>query len=336
MRFIKRLLIGLAGLLVLLVGIGLVLPASARVERSVLIARPASLIFPVLNSFKRFNEWSPWHDLDPNATYDYSGPDSGVGASMSWKGNEAVGEGHQTITASDADSRIASDLDFGPMGVAKVELKLAAEGAGTRVSWSFQKDMGYDLIGRYFGLMMDRFVGADYDKGLAQLQALIETFPNTDIAGADIQILTVSAHPILYVTASSTQELPAITQAYADAYSLILPIMEAADLVPAGPVMGIDNYWDERGYSFDAAIPVDRIDIELTAPVQAGHTYAGRAVRVRYVGAYSGLGEAQARGEAFIAVHALTRKDRIYTEFVSDAGSTPESDLISDVYLPVE
>lgn len=336
MKVLKGLFLGIIGLIVVLAIVGLFLPSSARVERSIVIDRPASLIFPVLNSFERFNEWSPWYGLDPTAEYSYSGPSSGVGARMDWKGNEAVGVGTQTITASEPDSRIATDLDFGEMGVAKVELKLTPEGQGTRVTWGFQTDFGYDLVGRYFGLLMDRFVGADYEKGLAQLKALVESFPNTDIAGADIELIDVAARPILYVTASSSQDLDAISKAYADAYGLILPLMNAAELVPTGPVLGIDNYWDDRGYGFDAAIPVARTDIELQAPVQAGQTYAGRAVRVRYVGAYAGLGDAQSKGEAYIAVHKLKAHDRVYTEFVSDPGDTPEDQLISVVYLPVE
>ncbi|MGE4072037.1 MAG: SRPBCC family protein [Lysobacterales bacterium] len=336
MKVLKGLFIGIVGLIVILAIVGLFLPSTSRVERSIVIDRPASLVFPVLNSFERFNEWSPWFGLDPAAEYSYSGPSSGVGAKMEWKGNEAVGSGSQLITASKPDSQIDIDLEFSDFGVAKVGLKLEPQDKSTKVTWSYTADSGFDLIGRYFGLIVDRFVGADYEKGLAKLKALVETFPNTDIAGADIEVVEVTARPILYVTASSSQELDAISAAYADAYGKILPLMNAAELVPTGPVLGIDNYWDERGYGFDAAIPVERTDIELQAPVQAGQTYAGRAVRVRYVGAYAGLGEAQNKGEAYIAVHKLKAHDRVYIEFVSDPGDTPEDELISVVYLPVE
>ena len=336
MKVLKGLFLGIIGLIVVLAIVGLFLPSSARVERSIVIDRPASLIFPMLNSFERFNEWSPWFGLDPAAEYSYSGPSSGVGARMQWKGNAAVGSGSQLITDSKPESQIDIDLEFSDIGIAKVGLRLEPQDKGTRVTWSYTADAGFDLIGRYFGLIVDRFVGADYEKGLVQLKALVESFPNTDIAGADIELIDVAARPILYVTASSSQDLDAISKAYADAYGLILPLMNAAELVPTGPVLGIDNYWDDRGYGFDAAIPVARTDIELQAPVQAGQTYAGRAVRVRYVGAYAGLGDAQSKGEAYIAVHKLKAHDRVYTEFVSDPDDTPEDQLISVVYLPVE
>lgn len=177
MKFLKTLLIGLIGLFVLLAIAGLFLPSSARVERSIVIERAPSVIFPVVNSFERFNEWSPWHAIDPNATYSYSGPASGVGANMKWKGNDEVGTGSQTITASEPDKRVAMELTFGDMTPSKVEMLLAPEGGGTRVTWTLESAFGYDLAGRYFGLLMDKFVGADYEKGLAQLKAVIEKAP---------------------------------------------------------------------------------------------------------------------------------------------------------------
>ena len=177
MKFLKTLLIGLIGLFVLLAIAGLFLPSSARVERSIVIERAPSVIFPVINSFERFNEWSPWHGIDPNATYTYSGPASGVGANMKWVGNDEVGSGSQTITASVPDQRIAIELTFGDMTPSQVEMLLSPEGDGTRVTWTLESKFGYDLAGRYFGLLMDKFVGADYEKGLAQLKAVVEKAP---------------------------------------------------------------------------------------------------------------------------------------------------------------
>jgi hypothetical protein len=42
------------------------------------------------------------------------------------------------------------------------------------VTWAFDTDFGYNLVGRYFGLMLPRSIGADYEKGLANLKDLAE------------------------------------------------------------------------------------------------------------------------------------------------------------------
>src|ERR1700755_2063659 len=98
MRFLRNLLVFLAVVVAILVAVGFVLPDTKHVERSIVIDRPPSQVFTLLDSFRRFGEWSPWADQDPNMKIDFSGPTSGSGAKYSWTGNKQVGSGSQTIT----------------------------------------------------------------------------------------------------------------------------------------------------------------------------------------------------------------------------------------------
>jgi hypothetical protein len=175
MRFLKNLALGLFGLVVAVVAVAYVLPRHVPVERSIVIDAPAERIFPYVNSLQRTAEWSPWMALDPNVQLTYSGPEEGVGNTLSWTSELAsVGNGRQEITASTPDVSVASTLDFGGMGTAEAAIVLVPEGAGTRVTWGFVGDMGNNPMGRWMGLMMDRWVGGDYAKGLANLKALVE------------------------------------------------------------------------------------------------------------------------------------------------------------------
>ena len=45
---------------------------------------------------------------------------------------------------------------------------------GTRLTWSFDANLD-SMVGRYMGLMMDKWVGSDYEGGLARLKELAET-----------------------------------------------------------------------------------------------------------------------------------------------------------------
>jgi hypothetical protein len=70
---LKKGLVILVAVLIILAIIGLLLPRNIHVERSVSIARPASLIYATVNSFQLFSKWSPWQNLDPNmAAHDYT------------------------------------------------------------------------------------------------------------------------------------------------------------------------------------------------------------------------------------------------------------------------
>jgi uncharacterized protein YndB with AHSA1/START domain len=176
MSVLKRLLFAL----LLLVGVaivgGFVLPASTHVERSVIIARPPADVFAMLNSYRRFNAWSPWHARDPKTTYTYEGPAEGVGVSMRWSSEQSdVGKGRQTIIQSVPNEKVATRLEFEGQNDALATFVLTVEGDGTKVVWAFDTDHGMNPISRWFGLMLDRWVGGDFAQGLAKLKTVVES-----------------------------------------------------------------------------------------------------------------------------------------------------------------
>lgn len=189
MVFARRLLVGLAGLLVILVVIGLFLPSSAQVERSVVIEAPPETVYAIVSDFNQFNSWSPWYENDPNADYTISPSGTGVGATFSWASEvPGVGSGSQQIIALEENRLVEIKLDFGPDGQATSSYALESLPDGsTRVTWGFDTDFGYDLIGRYLGLVFDKWIGQDYEKGLAKLRQLVESTtppPSTRLPGS--------------------------------------------------------------------------------------------------------------------------------------------------------
>jgi len=175
MKFLKRLLIGLASIIVILVVISAFLPKVVYVSRSTVIAAPAEAVFAYVNSPKKFNEWSPWAVRDPDTAYDFSGPEAGTGAKMSWSSdNPNVGSGTQEIVESRPGEFVEVALDFGGQGTGVARYSLAPADGGTEVTWAFETDLGYNPVARYMGLMFESWVGQDYETGLASLKALVE------------------------------------------------------------------------------------------------------------------------------------------------------------------
>jgi uncharacterized protein YndB with AHSA1/START domain len=152
---------------------GFLLADRAEIERSVVIERPPGEIYDLLDDFGRFNAWSPWRDYDASASYGFAGPAEGVGAIMRWHGKR--GAGSQEIIAVDRPHSIAVKLDFGAEGTAVVHFLLRPAGAGTRVSWRLQSDAKGSFSGRWFNLLLERMLGPDFERGLADLKTLAES-----------------------------------------------------------------------------------------------------------------------------------------------------------------
>lgn len=175
MKAVRILTLILAALAVGLLVIALLLPSSARLERAIVIDASPAQVFPHINGMRAFQVWSPWSKIDPNTHYEFSGPQQGVGSRMTWRSdNTQVGGGWQQIVASRDNEYVQTELDFGAQGNGVASFTLSPEGGGTRVVWDFRTDFGWDLFGRWFGLMLDRFLGPSYERGLTALKAQVE------------------------------------------------------------------------------------------------------------------------------------------------------------------
>lgn len=190
----KKVLLVAALIMVGLVAVFLILvamqPAEFEVTRSTTIDAPPEAVFPYVNDLHRWNDWSPWAKLDPNATNTFSGPEQGEGASFHWSGNAEVGEGSMTIIESRPHEYVGIDLRFikpfeDQAGVT-FELEPVADDR-TEVVWSMAGKNNF--IGRVFCLIMDmeKIVGGEYEKGLANLKTMVETAQAEPDGDADLQ-----------------------------------------------------------------------------------------------------------------------------------------------------
>ncbi len=172
MKMWKIFLAVLISVILIFVIVGFSLDSKFTVSRSRLIPLSQKQIWRSVEDLRQWPEWSPWMEADSTMKYTFSDPSSGVGATMSWV-SETSGEGSQILTYVEEGRRFETELHFGKKNKAHSQWLLEAkgdQGEKTLVTWSFGGEMGYDLIGRYMALLMDRFMGPFFEKGLENLE----------------------------------------------------------------------------------------------------------------------------------------------------------------------
>jgi hypothetical protein len=174
-RLLRVVVLGLGALVILTVLVGLFLPRTWSVERSRLLRATPERVQRELEDLRTWPSWTPWSkERDPSLVITFDGPERGPGARMSWEG-QVLGSGSLTITRAQPAAGVEYEIqirgvDEGSRGA----VRLAAEPAGSRVTWTDGGQLGWNPMMRLFAPLLSAKLGHDFDEGLGRLAARVE------------------------------------------------------------------------------------------------------------------------------------------------------------------
>src|SRR5262245_33902953 len=176
MKIVKRILIGAAVLVAVLLVVGLFVRTDFAVEREVIINKPKNEVFDYIKYLKNHANFSKWAALDPKMKTEYRGTDGTVGFVSAWDSeNQDVGKGEEEIKRITEGERIDVEIrirhPFQSTDPAYMVTEAVA-GNQTRVKSGYFGKMNYptNLI---CPLIAER-IGADMETGLRNLKAVLE------------------------------------------------------------------------------------------------------------------------------------------------------------------
>lgn len=333
----QKVFYGIGALLVLVLLIGLLLPRHSRFVLCAEIDAPPATVFALLNDMRRTRLWSQAAEIDPNAEYTFSGPARGAGSTITWDGPVA-GSGTQTIVESRATEFIETRINAGEPGEARTWFELEPAKEGTLLRWGFAHDYGFNLIGRYAGLVVTGIIRRDYERGLANLEDLAESLPSADFSDLRVERIRIEPKPIAYKSMQSAPDAASMSLALGAAYSDILNFIDAHELRAAGSPLSIARDFSGARLNFDAGIPVAGVGDETPREadgVRLGRTDGGTVLRITHKGPYRRLSETHRKVAAYIAAHGIERDGDSWESYVSDPAEVPEANLLTYVYYPI-
>ena len=134
-------------------------------------------MFDQVNDFHKWEAWSPWAKLDPNAKVAFEGPPSGTGTIMTWDGNDKVGQGKMTLTESKPNELVKINVEFVKPFEGSVRLAIRLQ--ARRRSDRGDLDHGpshHNFLEKAMCLVFNgrKMMAGDMDKGLAQMKTVVE------------------------------------------------------------------------------------------------------------------------------------------------------------------
>lgn len=307
-------------LVLAIVALGFMGPKHVHLERSVEIDAPADFVFDHANTFEKNQKWSPWEKKDPNMTKTIEGTDGTVGAVYSWKGNDQVGEGSQTILEV-GDHKMITELNL--MSVAKVTFSVEESDGKSKATWAYDEDPGFVMRAMYMLGNIEDFIGPDFEDGMASLKELVESnkADKHEFNGHTISMIELPA--ATYIGHRELIHWDQMSTFFNDGYNKVYSLLGKAGIEPTGPPAAMYYTWDEENQQSDAmaSVPVaegsivDGLSTELVS---------GKALQIEYVGDYEGSEKAHQAMDAYMKWHNIEFGGFAMEIYV--VGPTTESD----------
>lgn len=323
-----------------------VLPPTAAVARSVEVARPASMVYPLLTNLRTFNEFSPWYERDPKAEYAFGGPAFGVGQSASWVSTvPEIGSGEITIVKlienKEVDTRI--ELGAGPIPFLTpprvvATYTLEPRGVGARVTWSTRATCPSRptatpcRIATKIALLE---LGRQFDIGLAKLKTLAEQLPALDIADLKLERVSVAPQDFAYREAGAPADQEQFRAALRQAFA-VTQYLAKNGVSAAGAPMGVMVRDASGAAVLRAGAPFAGPAPLLPDGVRVGKTPSGLALKTLYVGDYANMRPVYAKLDGYRRAYRLDSAGEPWEVYLDDPDKTDPAQLRTEIYLPVK
>jgi effector-binding domain-containing protein len=332
---LKKILIGLVGLILLVLLAGFLLPGKVQISRSITVNAPAEYAFEEVNALENHPKWSYWNSIYPNMTMTYGDIRTGTGALVSWEGEDS-GTGSMTITESIPNSSIKMDLNFMDEGTALAWYTFEPADDGIKLTQGFEIECGYNPIMRIMAATyMKNEMNKAFDYNLTKIKELAEAKPKFTI-----DISEEETKPITYVGISSSmsfENMEALSAQMSKSYGELMGMLAKVKVEMTGAPFCIYNKWDEEAKQTDfvCALPVPE-GAKLPAKYRTLTTAGGLAVKAIHKGDYEKLGDTHNQIDQYITFKNLQITGAPWEVYVTDPEMEKDTtQWVTEVYYPV-
>jgi effector-binding domain-containing protein len=164
----------------------------------------------------------------------------------------------------------------------------------------------------------------------------------TDVTNLESMEVTLPTTLVVECRATSTLDSSAISAAVGKAFEKIQAFQQANGITAAGPSRVVYTEWSPTGVHFTAAIPIAAVPPNVTnsADVSIATIPETQALRFLHRGPYRDIRTTYGRIEAWLRARGgiktpsdWARYSPMWEEYMSDPATTPESELLTRIYL---
>jgi effector-binding domain-containing protein len=282
----------IAGLILLSISaviliLGLIAPREYKVERSVTIDAPKSLVFRHIQYWKNWRAWSPWAAMDSTIRITVDGVDGTEGSAYRWTGRK-TGEGIITNAGFKPGEILYYRMRFikpfkseadGYFGVSSTD-------GGSAVTWVFTGRSTYPWNAIHLFMNMEKMLGGDFEKGLGLLKGICE---KETARVRQYRIRTVSFPSKTFAAIRGTTSMDGMQAFFGKSFPKLMESLGRSGIRPAGAPCALYFSFDEKTGMTETAAAVPVAGGKDAGDVKIIRVPGGKACSLDHVGPYDDL-----------------------------------------------
>ncbi|MBH0060994.1 SRPBCC family protein [Pseudoalteromonas sp. NZS71] len=158
-------------LLLVLALVGLILPQSYSVNKTIEINANLKVIKPLITDFSQWQKWSPWEKVDPSIRFTLGEPSSGLGAHQSWKGKWGYGE---MIITSISQNKVSFNILLNAEHIIRGTFNLSEQNGIVTLICNIKGQTTAPLISGYTAILSEYVLSNTVSLGLNNLQTVAQ------------------------------------------------------------------------------------------------------------------------------------------------------------------
>jgi hypothetical protein len=175
MNILITIILIIAGIIALLLIIGLFMKKAHYVKREIIINAPRQKVFDYIKLLKNQDKFNKHAMADPDRNGEFKGTDGTVGFIYSWSGNKNAGEGEKEIMNIIDGKRVETEIRFVKPMTATASIIMETESLSddqTKVTWSNAGTLKYPI--NIMIPIMEKHIAKDMDASLSTLKSILE------------------------------------------------------------------------------------------------------------------------------------------------------------------
>jgi effector-binding domain-containing protein len=322
MKFIKWFFIILIGLAALILLVALFLPKTLDVREETSINLPVNKVYYSLATFSDRTSWDPWMSQDTSTLVQFEFVEGNIGNKFTWT-SKKMGSGSMVIDSVMKDQYIGMTLSFTDMNsTAKVWHDLSSLDGGTHLSWGFQQEASYP-VGRIVSVIMKNMIRSDYQKGLSNLKAYLETHGVKMSQLSEIRTEVVT--PFYALTVEGKGTMDEMSRSMSELFKVVMESVEKQGLTIDGIPFNHYIYYDQAtGLStFEVGFPVTGPGKSMDG-IKAIKVEGFQALEAIHTGPYTEFGDSYEKFMRYITENKVPVRMTSWEFYLTDPTMEPD------------